>query len=313
MPRLTREEVVALIERALGVPVARLDRDRLGASNEVHFVTLATGDECVVRISAGEQADLTAQEVWALAQVRARGVPAPEVLVADTTLRDIPAPYLIMRRLPGEPAASASLTASGRAAVLEQLGHHLAAIHSIALAGFGSLAAHGETYIGRAPSLWAYVQEEGERRLTKLSAATLPRQQAEAIRGRLAHARASLALDRAVLIHGDYQLKNVLVQGTRVTGIVDFENLVAGDPVMDFCALHYWSRQPTVALQHLQRGYGQPALFGQDFLRRLYLYELLLALEILWWEEHFQDRAGIQEALTQLSDIITALDALLAS
>jgi len=51
-------------------------------------------------VSPPGQADLVAQEAWALGAARAVGVPTPEVLVADTTLRYPDRPALIMRRLP---------------------------------------------------------------------------------------------------------------------------------------------------------------------------------------------------------------------
>jgi hypothetical protein len=50
IPRLSRAAVATLTERALGVPVVRVECDHLGASNAVYFVTLASNVECVVRI-----------------------------------------------------------------------------------------------------------------------------------------------------------------------------------------------------------------------------------------------------------------------
>jgi aminoglycoside phosphotransferase (APT) family kinase protein len=226
------------------------------------------------------------------------------------TLRLIPAPYLIMRRLPGEPAFSATLGAEDRAVVLRQLGRYLAAIHSVPLAGFGTLVSCGDAYVGQSPSLSAYVRDEGERRLARVATGVLPPDLAAAIRRQLERICAGLRRDRAVLIHGDYQFKNILVQGACVSGILDFENLIAGDPVMDFAALHYWSPDPEADLRHLCAGYGQWRPTGQEFFRRLYLYELLLGLEILRWEEHFQDRPGIERARARLDALVVTLGTL---
>lgn len=303
-----QREVVALVEAVLGGRVARIERDTLGASNAVYFVSLAAGPECVVRISPPERRDLLAQEVWAYRQSRALGVPVPEILAVETSPRDFPAPYLLMRRLPGVPAYRAGLTTAEKGAVLEELGHYLSLIHRIHLPGFGDLAARGTAFAGRYASWWEYLQAEYARRAAALPEDVLPREWAVAIRDRLERNRASFALGSASLVHGDYQLKNVLVQGARVSGIVDFENLVAGDPVWDFRALHFWSGQKDADLRVLRRGYGRKEPCGDDFMERLQLYELLLALEVLWWEHHFRDAAGIAAVQARLRRIEDALD-----
>ncbi len=310
MPLHMPQDVLALTESVLGNRVTRIEKDYLGASNAVYFATLADGLHCVVRISPPDQGALLAQEIWAYTQARVVGVPVPEILAADTSLRSFPKPYIILRRLPGVPAYQANLAPAEWAAILKQLGHYLSRIHTIRLPGFGYLVPQGAAYAGRSASLWDYVQEELDRCVRALPAAVLSKERAEDIRARLQRERSSFVLGAASLLHGDYQLKNVLIQGVEVTGIVDFETLVAGDPVADFRALHYWSKQQHTDLDAVRRGYGDKRLFDDAFMKKLYLYEILLALAILWWEHHFQDAAGIAKVHKRLRDIEDALDAL---
>ena len=124
---------------ALGSAMTHLATDHRGASNAVYFVALANGERLVVRVSPVGQSALVERELWALNQARAYGAPVPEVIFAATTRHEYPAPYMVMRRLPGVPAFEVSLTPRTRATILEQLGRHLLAIHSIPLAGFGYL------------------------------------------------------------------------------------------------------------------------------------------------------------------------------
>jgi aminoglycoside phosphotransferase (APT) family kinase protein len=301
--------VRALAEHALGSSVTQLATDHLGASNAIYFVTFADREQFVLRVSPVGQGDLVDQELWALNQARALGVPVPEVVFADTTQCDYPAPYMIMRRLPGESAFRAALTPQERAGILTQLGRHLRTIHGIPIAGAGYLESRDGAYSGRSPSWWTYVQEEFAHRLTKLPPTLL----STSIKGSLEHQIGRIVAgpepDQAVLLHGDYQFKNFLVQDRQVTGIVDFENLLVGDPAFDFCALHYWSRDPATTVQHLLHGYGKiPS--ERTLLRRLYFYELSLALEILWWENHFQNRAGLQATMIKLKRIIATIEQL---
>lgn len=49
------------------------------------------------------------------------------------------------------------------------------------------------------------------------------------------------APDRPLLVHGDFHLGNMLSDGSRVTGIVDWEMAMYGDFMFDVAGLHFWS------------------------------------------------------------------------
>jgi aminoglycoside phosphotransferase (APT) family kinase protein len=117
------------------------------------------------------------------------------------------------------------------------------------------------------------------------------------------------APDGTVLVHGDFQGNNVLVQDGRVSGILDFENLVAGDPALDFKPVHFHSDAPTRDLAALRRGYGaRPGLFDDRFMRRLLVYELVFALELLWWKARFRNAAGVTDLVAKLDRVERELD-----
>src|SRR5205823_8620361 len=99
----------ALIECALGSRVVGIERDTVSGSHAVFFAALASGEECVVRIATHPEHDL-ARELWAMEQCGKRGVPVPAVLAAATTATGDTPPYLILRRVGGGPAHTASLT-----------------------------------------------------------------------------------------------------------------------------------------------------------------------------------------------------------
>jgi len=310
MERLSHALVRALAERALGTPVTRVADDTLGGSNAVFFLDLRDGDRCVLRVSPRDQADLVAQEAWALGAAGRVGVPTPAVLVADTSLRHLDRPYLLLRRLPGVPAFRAPLTPEGRADVLAQLGRILARLHGVSLEGFGPLCGGAGAYTGEAASWWDHIRAEGARRLARLPATALPPPLARRVARHLAAAVAWRAPAGAALVHGDFQLKNVLVEGARVTGILDFENLLAGDLLLDFAPLRYWSRDPARTMAALRRGYGRAPLADPDAGRRLALYELLLALEIRWWEDRLRLPPARRGALAHLARSLRSLDRL---
>ncbi|MAG37674.1 MAG: hypothetical protein CL878_15675 [Dehalococcoidia bacterium] len=305
----SQRELRALIQSQLGRRPVSLRPDPVGASHAVYFVCCDDGFECVLRVArAPGSDDLLEQEVWAARQCRSLGIPVPDILAYEAAPRSFVAPYMIMARLPGVPGHRARLTAGERDSVLEQLGQYLALIHRIELPAFGWLRGHGATFAGRSPSWMEHVLAQYDREARKLPGDVLDPRRAAELRVRLEREREALAVDSAVLVHGDYHLKNVLVQQARVTGILDFENLVAGDPVVDFSAVHFRSAEPAADLAAMQRGYGPSRLFEPDFMRKLYLYELTLAVAIMWWKWQFQDQAGIAAMHSRLGSLEARLD-----
>jgi aminoglycoside phosphotransferase (APT) family kinase protein len=287
LERFSHALVRALVERALGTGVTGVTGDTLGGSNAVLFLELRGGPLRPPRLAVRTGDPRRAGGLGAVGRV---GVPTLAVLVAATSLRHLDRPYLIMRWLPGAPAVRAPLVPGGRADGLAQLGQTLARLHGLALDGFGPLHGGAGACAGEAASWWGPIRAEGARRLGAAAARWAP--------------------DRAALVHGDFQLKNALVRGAHVTGILDFENLLAGDPLLDFAPRRYWSRDPARTMAALRRGYARSPLADPDAGRRLALYKLLLALEIRWWEERLGRPATRRGALVRLVQAVTTLDGL---
>lgn len=283
-----------------------IERDTIGASNSVYFVRLADRAECVIRVSPREWGEALAAQVWAMRECAARGVPVPELLAFETASRALPEPYLIMRRLPGVVATRAGLSDAARLAMEEQFGGYLARIHSITPLGFGALVPRDGAYAGRCSSLLAYLREELAARCAALPAEALPVEAADRVRGCLERRQGSFVLGTASLVHRDYQFRNVLVSGGAVTGILDFENQAAADPVMDLVALYGRGREAD--LQAVLRGYGPSPAFAGDFRGRLYAYALLGVLEALWWHWKLADRAAIAADHAELRSLEALLD-----
>jgi len=295
----------ALIERALGTRVVRIERDTVSGSHGVFFATLANGETCVARIATHPEHDL-ARELWAMEQCRRRGVPVPTLLAAETSAEP---PYAIMRRVRGVPAHGTVLDEAERRAVFQQLGQYAAQIHSIALPGFGELAPSGAGYAGRESSLWEYLRRQLRSAIEVLPGEVLPPALARSIEERFE--RESVLLDReaVALLHGDYHLKNVLLDGARVSAVLDFEMAAAGDPATDLALLLYSDSRGTEDEGAVLRGYAEGGGSIDDgFERRLLLHQIPGALVHLWWLAAFGDHAGIKAVLERIQKIERMLD-----
>jgi aminoglycoside phosphotransferase (APT) family kinase protein len=102
-----------------------------------------------------------------------------------------------------------------------------------------------------------------------------------------ARAQALAECDGAVLCHNDFHPGNVLADrdadgGWRLSGIVDFENAVAGDPLFDLAkALDYTAHECPSGRDPLAEGYGPLERPGAA--EAVYAYRVYHKLELLNW------------------------------
>jgi len=187
--------------------------------------------------------------------------PVPEVVHAGED-------FLLMTALPGTTLQSAGLTADERVPLRRELGGMIAALHEVTGSGFGYpqrglVTTWSAAFLGMMDDVLADAARfEVE----------LPRP-AAALR--------QLVLDRidlldAVrtprLIHFDLWDGNILVEGGRITGLIDGERALWGDPVAEFASLTLFSALD----DELAAGYGS-AVYGERLsLYRVYLYLIML-------------------------------------
>lgn len=157
------------------------------------------------------------------------GYPVPRVLGASADPGPLGAPFLVMERVAGRPLLDAQLLGVG--GVLADAHARLHALDPEALlralddegravgAGFGR---HAVSYDGYLEGLDARIRKAG---LGGLS---------EAMRW-LVERRPSGAA-RLAICHGDFHPQNLLVEHGRVTGVLDWPNLVVTEPEFDVAA-----------------------------------------------------------------------------
>jgi aminoglycoside phosphotransferase (APT) family kinase protein len=158
--------------------------------------------DVVLRRWPGEDwaAGLVAREASALAAVRGRGVPAPQLLAMDEDGAETGVRCTLTSALTGQP----DLSPADMRSWLGQLATAQAAIHAV--------PDHPQTR-------WDGWYDEG-RPLDWLADRGLRDAAREAASGPLA--------EEKVLVHGDYQHFNVLWCGGRLSGVVDWPNAATG-------------------------------------------------------------------------------------
>ena len=269
---LAREQARALLREA-GVDARDLVELRDG-----EFTVCYATEHVVLKVWPEPGTPLLAYEdglVHAEAELcrRARecGFPAPELVNVDTSRELVDRDWLVMTRLPGTP-----LHRAGEIDVERALGEAIARLHRVGGTTFG--------YVGR-PSLQAATWREAFSRIFGAVLDDAMRYDAR-LPFSVADARATLdaaapALDGVtvpVLVHFDLWAGNVLVDGARLSGIIDGERSLYADPLAEWAMLGF-GRDPAERPE-LLAGYGGLTL--DDAARtRLDLYRLYLFLIVL--------------------------------
>lgn len=276
------------------------DRERLtfepirtGKHNTSYFVSGA-GDEVVLRISPPDDAGLIfyerrmmAQEPQLHALLRAETtVPAAEILAYDDSRTLLDRDYLLMKRLPGQPLTDVQFSRDQTDGVLEQVGGYLAQMHSLVADRYGYLGAHRPmspqpTWVEAFIVMWSKLLDD------IVSCGGYTAEEADAFRRLLDVYRPHF--DRSVpasLLHMDVWSQNILVDDSgHVTGLVDLDRALWGDPEIEFAVLDYCG----ISKPAFWQGYGRSrdTSFSAQIRARFYLlYEVQKYIVIRIWRRN---------------------------
>ena len=318
-PQTVRDLAVVL------APLGQLDRaERLmgGMFATTYRATFTDGARVVVKTAPTDthrllsyELDLVRTEaaVYALAADRP-DLLMPAVLLTDFTRAVLPSDVLVASHLDGVPLADVVDLAPGVAdAVQRNLGAFMARLHTVRGARFGypNLAAglSAPTWPEAFALMVGALLDDAERWGTPLPS--------DEVRGALLRHRGALAeVTTPVLVHMDLWAANIFVDPAtgELTGVIDPERAVWGDPLLELAGADQDGRGPAPA--PLLAGYaaagGTLALATASGEVRLLLYRLYMSL-VLLVEIAPRGFAGdwlVAHRATGRSNLRAALDAL---
>ena len=201
-------------------------------------------------------------------------VPVAEVIALDISRRVLDRDFLILRRLPGRAASDLALSREMIARLHRELGRALAQIHRIVRRRYGYLGAHKPM---RPQDSWAAAFQIMWNKLLVdcRKCGGYDREEAQ-LMSRALHRHLELfdCSRPASLLHMDLWTQNVLCdEDGRLTGLVDFDRALWGDPEIEFAVLDYCG----LSTPEFFAGYGRPRPDGPEArVRQLfyYLYEV---------------------------------------
>lgn len=276
--KFSDHEMTAITKRNLGKAAASVKELTDGWANTAYQVILEDGGAVIVKAAPASntkmmsyEQGLMQTEVGVLRLVKEAGdLPVPAVYAHDASESLVDCEYFIMEMLEGEPynKVKEGLTKDQRKQIDYQLGVYNRQLNEIRGKRFGLYAAADGNSSWRETfqSLLLGVLADGEREGVRLPA------DYDVIRTEAALRFGALdEVTEPRLIHWDLWDGNVFIKDGNISGIIDFERALWGDPLME----HYFSHfnRSTAFLE----GYGIGKLTAEQQNRRA-LYDLYLDL-----------------------------------
>ncbi|MFA9271657.1 MAG: phosphotransferase family protein, partial [Baekduiaceae bacterium] len=289
MSQLDAEQLVRRLEEAY--PEVRVSgtprRLSSGASRETWRCTADTGDDFIVQLQRGAAAGET-DEAELLRAAAAVNVPVPKVL-ADGADDPVLGTYMVTSLLPGTEDPRAILTMPDPDALLDDLAGALAAIHTIDLDDSGLQPADQLVLLRHLHDGLGQPHPVFDLAFRRLEATRPP-------------------AGETTVVHGDFRLGNLLVEESRLTGVLDWELAHLGDPASDLgwlCVRAWRFGRP----DRPAAGLGSRAALLDAYARAS--GRDVSAETLAWWELLATLRWGIitvQQAFTHLSGQVTSLE-----
>jgi aminoglycoside phosphotransferase (APT) family kinase protein len=293
--RFATELLAQLVATHLPASAGKLTFEpiRTGKHNTSYYVAGA-GDDLVLRISPPDDAGylfyerrMMAQEPQLHTLLRAEtSVPVAEIFDYDDSRTLLDRDYLLMERLPGQPLTDAPLAGEQLEKVFEQVGRYLRQMHALTADRYGYLGAHHPmppqpTWVKAFTVMWNKLLDD------IVACGGYTTEEADALRRLLDVYRPHF--DRPVaasLLHMDVWSQNILVdKAGRVTGLVDLDRALWGDPEIEFAVLDYCG----ISKPGFWQGYGLPrdTSYSAQIRARFYLlYELQKYIVIRIWRRN---------------------------
>jgi aminoglycoside phosphotransferase (APT) family kinase protein len=286
---VTAADAQAIVERIdRSFKVANLTELRGGEISGVYEARLAGAPSLIIKIYPDMFHWKLAKEVSIYRRLADfPELPVPRVIWHDDSKTLLPLNLLVMTKIEGQllRPLEPSLADDALFDLYAQMGRTLRQFHEVRMEAFGYLVAEGVK--DPHASNEAYMLFQFDKKLREFRRFGGDAKLAERMERHVAaHAGALTGCAWPVFCHDDFHTANILVakrsDGTwQLSGVVDVENAVAGDPLIDVAkTLLYCVGDSRVKREGLLTGYGP--LAGRAWEETIDLYRLYHALE--WWD-----------------------------
>lgn len=255
------------------------DRFEQGSVNLVYKVGLRNGEQIVARIHPKQIHNgyfWVEKEATNLA--RQAGVPTYTTYLVDDTQKHVPHDFMLLSVIPGvNMKAAGPFNPELEWKLVHDTGYVIGLLHGIKTERYGffdnQIAKTTQRLVGIHQTWYDHLFAAFENNLQYLrDAQVLDAIQVRTVEQLFSKYDDYITCDHPTLIQNDLADWNTLIDGERITGIVDWDECYSGDPVAEFAA---WSVfYPVSRMEALLRGYQEVRPLPDGFDDKFHLYRL---------------------------------------
>lgn len=270
----------------LGVPAAITEL--IGGGARSFRIDRVDGPPVVLKVFNDALPYATGKETYASQLLRDLDVPMTRFLASDETRTRMPFRYTIANYLPGKQVMTFK-DAPEVADLYRQMGEMLRKLHTVPVPGYGAFGEDG--LVDPVPTNTEYLARRfahGIGQFRRYGGGEELAQRLEAIFA--AHADVIAESHGAVFAHDDFQPHNVLAERDadgrlQLTGLLDFGNARASDPVCDLAKALFCSEHDAPgSTPHIRAGYGP--IDHSDPEAALWIYTMVHRVTMWMWLRH---------------------------
>ena len=305
------ENIDDYVRKATHQGISNIKRLMRGEANEVYDITLNQGQQIIVRISHNRYGSF-GKEGWAMEQCKKNGIPVPNVLmIEDDETKEKFRSICILEKLKGQPllkrVEDKTISPEDLNLILKNVGTLLSQIHSIPTRKFGWLNEHGESIFATWDQYVLRRSEKIDRYKEVIQKISLEPSLVDKAFALLIKNREHYSSVKPVLLHGDLGYEHIFVDGTTITGIIDWGNTLSGDPAHDFAWWNFFHDSDNTGTILLD-GYQIAKKTATDFQIRQMLCQLYLSLDFLDYYDQGNFKRGVNISASNLQKALDYFD-----
>jgi aminoglycoside phosphotransferase (APT) family kinase protein len=250
-----KKDIVGLFKKRLGLKVIKMEDTSVGCDHDVTIVTTDGGKFAHKRPRREPAKVFNAR--FAYQKCSKKGIPVPRILYYDKR-------QLVETFIEGQPIKPKPYVKQNHVFI----GRILKRIHNIPTQGFGPIRANGK---GEFPDIESYLDSMLPKKVDELIRLKyITKEEAKTVLRTLEERRRNLKKRKTVLLHGDVDTGHFIVNKGKISGVIDFGDIMSGAPEEDFHYLYqrYGGRKEW---KDILEGYGRIHIDDVEFYAAVHL------------------------------------------
>jgi len=286
----------SIIVKALNSKIKNKAKIIIGQANEVYDITITNNSHYILRISRADNRKLYLER-WAIEKAKKIDLPVPEIILVDSGEDNgEKLDYSLETKINGRPLDEILKNSHDKKLVekiISDAGAILSQIHTIKTNGFGDI---DETGTSKFKNLKDSILDREKYKHIFIEAAKNSNLNPKAIDVMFKIFKSNAALldnSTPVLIHNDFGPQHIMVEGSKISGILDWEVVRGGDPIQDIARweFYYGHKLPTYLLLN---GYTNKKIMDDNFETKLHLFKLYKELILIYYNNSTGNISGTE-------------------